>query len=216
VNPDDIIEAYGADTLRLYEMFIGDYEKAAPWNAAGIKGCRHFLERYWNLQNIIEEKNFVREELSSNFHKTIKKVTEDIEALKFNTAIAALMALINEIYTLGSITKEELKIFTLLLYPFAPHITEEVWHSVAGDEACLGLKGKWPAYDEGKCKDDFIEIALQVNGKIQSRKVIAASLEANEAICLAKRDEKVVQAIAEKNIIKEIYVKGRLVNIVVK
>jgi leucyl-tRNA synthetase len=216
VNPDDVIEAYGADTLRLYEMFIGDYEKAAPWNAAGIKGCRHFLERYWNLQNIIEEKNFVREELSSNFHKTIKKVTEDIEALKFNTAIAALMALINEIYTLGSITKEELKIFTLLLYPFAPHITEEVWHSVAGDEVCLGLQRKWPAYDEGKCKDDFIEIALQVNGKIQSRKVIAASLEANEAICLAKRDEKVVQAIAEKNIIKEIYVKGRLVNIVVK
>ena len=127
VNPDDIVKEYGADTMRLFEMFIGDFEKAAPWSAAGIRGCRRFVERYWNLQDILVKDGGIRASLETPFHKTIKKVGEDIENLKFNTAIAALMSLINDIYDSGSITPEELKVFTILLNPFAPHVTEEVW-----------------------------------------------------------------------------------------
>ena len=142
VNPDDIVNEYGADTMRLYEMFIGDFEKAAPWNSASIKGCRRFVERVWNLQDIVSDENGIREKLEASFHKTIKKVTEDIDNLKANTAIAALMSLLNEIYDSGSITKDEYKIFTLLLNPFAPHVTEEIWEVMSFGGTVTDQK--WP------------------------------------------------------------------------
>lgn len=215
INPDDIVNEYGADTLRLYEMFIGDFEKAAPWSTSGIRGCRRFLERYWNLQNILVEGNKVRKELEGSFHKTIKKVTNDIESLKFNTAIAALMSLINEIYDSEKVTKEELKIFTILLSPFAPHVAEEIFETLnlGNDLVC---KQNWPSYDEDKCVDSLIEIAVQVNGKIRTRLNISKDLPKEEVLNLAKDDEKVKDFINGKVIVKEIYVEGKLVNIVVK
>ena len=214
VNPDDIVNEYGADTMRLYEMFIGDFEKAAPWNSASIKGCRRFVERFWNLQDIVVDGDNYREGLEASFHKTIKKVTEDVDNLKANTAIAAMMALLNEIADTGSITREEYKTFTLLLNPFAPHVTEEVW-SVMGFGGVV-TDQKWPAYDEEKCKENSIEIVAQINGKVRAKLVIPADIEADEAIAMAKKDEKIAEAISGKTIVKELYVKGRLVNIVVR
>ncbi len=214
VNPDDIVNEYGADTMRLYEMFIGDFEKAAPWNSASIKGCRRFVDRVWNLQDIVVDGDSYRENLEASFHKTIKKVTEDIDNLKANTAIAAMMSLLNEIADTGSITKEEYKTFTLLLNPFAPHVTEEIW-SVMGFGGVV-TDQKWPQYDEAKCKENSIEIVAQINGKVRAKLVIPAEIEADEAIALAKKDEKIAEAIDGKTIVKELYVKGRLVNIVVR
>ncbi len=214
VNPDDIVNEYGADTLRLYEMFIGDFEKAAPWNINSLRGCRRFLDRYWNLQEILTEGG-LRPEMETVFHKTIKKVTEDIESLKFNTAIAALMALINEIADKGSVTKEELKIFTLLLNPFAPHITEEVWEANALGEGMASVAA-WPVYDEAKCKDATVEIVVQINGKLRARMQVAADISKEDAIAAAKADAKIAAEIAGKRIVKEIYVPGKLVNIVAK
>ena len=214
VNPDDIVNEYGADTMRLYEMFIGDFEKAAPWNSASIKGCRRFVERIWNLQDIVSDENGIREKLEASFHKTIKKVTEDIDNLKANTAIAALMSLLNEIYDSGSITKDEYKIFTLLLNPFAPHVTEEIWEVMSFGGTVTDQK--WPEYDEEKCKENSIEIVAQINGKVRTRLVVPADISAEDAIALAKEDEKIKEATEGKTIVKELYVKGRLVNIVVK
>ena len=214
VNPDDIVNEYGADTLRLYEMFIGDFEKAAPWNINSLRGCRRFLERYWNLQEILTEGG-LRPEMETAFHKTIKKVTEDIESLKFNTAIAALMALINEITDHGSITKEELKIFTLLLNPFAPHVTEEVWEANALGEGMVA-SAQWPAYDEAKCKDQTVEIVVQVNGKLRARMQVEADIAKEDALAAAKNEPKIAAEIAGKKIVKEIYVPGKLVNIVAR
>ena len=214
VNPDDIVNEYGADTMRLYEMFIGDFEKAAPWNINSLRGCRRFLDRYWNLQEILTEGG-LRPEMETVFHKTIKKVTEDIESLKFNTAIAALMALLNDIADKGSITKEELKIFTLLLNPFAPHITEEVWAANALGEGLVSV-AQWPAYDEAKCKDATVEIVVQVNGKLRARMQVAADISKDDAIAAAKADAKIAAEIDGKRIVKEIYVPGKLVNIVAK
>lgn len=215
VNPDDIVEEYGADTLRLYEMFIGDFEKAAPWSTSGIKGCRRFIERYWNLKEIVLESNEIRAEIESILNKTIKKVTEDIEQLKFNTAIASMMTLINEIYNSGKVTKAELKIFTILLNPFAPHITEEIWENLNLGSG-LVCKQVWPTFDESKCHDDIIEIVVQINGKIRSKVVVPVNIENNEAILIAKKDGKIANAIKDCSIIKEIYVKNKLVNIVIK
>ncbi len=214
VNPDDIVNEYGADTLRLYEMFIGDFEKAAPWNINSLRGCRRFLERYWNLQEILTEGG-LRPEMETAFHKTIKKVTEDIESLKFNTAIAALMALINDITDHGSITKEELKIFTLLLNPFAPHVTEEVWEANALGEGMVA-SAQWPAYDEAKCKDQTVEIVVQVNGKLRARMQVEADIAKEDALAAAKNEPKIAAEIAGKKIVKEIYVPGKLVNIVAR
>ena len=214
VNPDDIVNEYGADTMRLYEMFIGDFEKAAPWNSASIKGCRRFVERFWNLQDIVVDGDGYRESLEASFHKTIKKVTEDVDNLKANTAIAAMMALLNEIADTGSITKGEYRTFTLLLNPFAPHVTEEVW-SVMGFGGVV-TDQKWPAYDEEKCKENSIEIVAQINGKVRAKLVVSADIESDEAIAMAKADEKIAEAIDGKTIVKELYVKGRLVNIVVR
>lgn len=214
VNPDDIVKEYGADTMRLFEMFIGDFEKAAPWSAAGIRGCRRFVERYWNLQDILVKDGGIRAPLETPFHKTIKKVGEDIENLKFNTAIAALMSLINDIYDSGSITPEELKVFTILLNPFAPHVTEEVWSlNKLGEE--MVCQQQWPAYDENKCKDETIEIVVQVNGKVRGKLSMPADVAKDAAVAAAKADEKICAAIGGKTILKEIYVPGKLVNLVV-
>lgn len=215
VNPDDIVNEYGADTLRMYEMFIGDFEKAAPWSPSSIKGCRRFIERYYNLQNIVVDGDSIRPELEKEFHKTIKKVTEDIENIKFNTAIAALMALINVVSNFGSISKKELQIFSILMNPFAPHVTEEVWDVCNLGDGILA-ESEWPQYDESKCVDDTVEIVVQVNGKIKAKLMIPADADQETALSLAKADEKVVEAVSGMNIIKEIYVKGKLVNIVVK
>ncbi len=215
VNPDDIVKEYGADTMRLFEMFIGDFEKAAPWSAAGIRGCRRFVERYWNLQDILVKEGGIRPGLETPFHKTIKKVGEDIENLKFNTAIAALMSLINDIYDSGSITSEELKVFTVLLNPFAPHVTEEVWTLNKLGEG-LVCQQQWPAYDENKCKDETIEIVVQVNGKVRSKLSMPADVTKDDAVSAAKGDEKICAQLDGKTIVKEIYVPGKLVNLVVK
>ena len=215
VNPDDIIQEFGADTMRLYEMFIGDFEKAAPWSTSSIKGCRRFLERFWSLQENLSGENGIREALETSFHKTIKKVGEDIETLKFNTAIASLMALMNEIHEVGSITRDELRIFCLLLNVFAPHIAEEVWEQ-AKLGAGLVCQQQWPAYDEAKCVDAAIEIAVQINGKVRARLQIPADLDAAGAIAAAKADAKIAADLAGKNIVKELYVPGKLVNLVAK
>ena len=215
VNPDDIVNEYGADTMRLYEMFIGDFEKAAPWSTSGIKGCRRFLERYWNLQDILNAEKDIRKQLELSFHRTIKKVGEDIENLKFNTAIAALMALMNDIYDAGSITKDELAVVTMLLNVFAPHIAEEVWETRQLGKGMVCTQ-PWPAYDEAKCVEATIEIVVQVNGKVRAKLQVAREIAAADAIAKAKENEKIAAEIDGKNIVKELYVPGRLVNIVVK
>ncbi|WP_443717547.1 leucine--tRNA ligase [Ruminococcus sp.] len=215
VNPDEIVDEYGADTLRLYEMFIGDFEKAAPWSQSSIRGCRRFIERYYNLQTILNNAEGIRPELESSFHKAIKKVGDDIENIKFNTAIATLMALINDITATGAITKEELRIFTILLNPFAPHVTEEVFEMCKLGDGIVAEQ-KWPEYDEAKCKDETIEIVVQVNGKIKTKLNIPVESEKNAVLDMAKADANVAKAIENMNIIKEIYVPNKLVNLVVK
>ncbi|MBQ5398339.1 MAG: leucine--tRNA ligase [Ruminococcus sp.] len=215
VNPDDIVNEYGADTMRLYEMFIGDFEKAAPWSPSSIRGCRRFIERFWNLQNILVDGDSIRPELESSFHKAIKKVGDDIENIKFNTAIAALMSLINDVTAFGSINKKELGIFAILLNPFAPHVTEEVWEECSLGEGIVAEQS-WPEYDESKCVEETIEIAVQVNGRIKAKINIAPDAEQADVLAQAKSDESVAAAVEGKNIVKEIYVKGRIVNIVVK
>ena len=215
VNPDDIVNEYGADTLRMYEMFIGDFEKAAPWSTNSVRGCRKFIERFWNLQDMLIDGDAIRPELEKDFHKTIKKVGNDIENIKFNTAIAALMALINTIYANGKINKKELSIFAILLNPFAPHVTEEVWEACHLGDGILA-EAQWPEYDEAKCVDDTIEIVAQVNGKIKAKLHIAADAAQEDVLAQAKAEQKVADAINGMTIVKEIYIKGRLVNIVVK
>ncbi len=215
VNPDDIVNEYGADTMRLYEMFIGDFEKAAPWSQASIRGCRRFVERYWNLQNILIDGDTIRPELAVPFHKAIKKVGEDIENIKFNTAIAALMALINDISNVKSINKEELRVFSILLNPFAPHVTEEVYEACKLGEGILA-EAAWPAYDESKCIDESIEIVVQVNGKIKAKLNVPVDATKDEMLTLAKAESKVLAAIEGKTLIKEIAVPKKLVNLVIK
>ncbi len=215
VNPDDIVNEYGADTMRLYEMFIGDFEKAAPWSQASIRGCRRFVERYWNLQNILIDGDKIRSELEGPFNKAIKKVGEDIENIKFNTAIATLMALINDISNVKSINREELRIFSILLNPFAPHVTEEVYEQCNLGEGILA-QAQWPEYDESKCIDETVEIVVQVNGKIKAKLNIPTDAQKEEILNLAKSDENVKKAIEGMNIVKEIVVPKKLVNLVVK
>ena len=215
VNPDEIVDEYGADTMRLYEMFIGDFEKAAPWSKASIRGCRRFVERYWNLQNVLIDGDKIRPELEGAFNKAIKKVGEDIENIKFNTAIATLMALINDISNVKSINKEELRIFSILLNPFAPHVTEEVYEACKLGDGILA-EAKWPEYDESKCVDESVEIVVQVNGKIKAKLNIPADADKDTVLELAKNDENVKKAIDGMNIIKEIVVPKKLVNLVVK
>ena len=213
INPDDVIKEYGADTLRLYEMFIGDFEKSAPWSTSAIKGCKRFLERVAGLSELVKGSG-VTEKLDSSFHKTVKKVTLDIEEMKFNTAIAAMMSLLNEIYDFGSLTVDEYKTFILILCPFAPHLCEELWESVGGEG--FASLAKWPEYDDAKTVDDTVDIAVQICGKVKSVITISKSAEKDDVLAAAKADEKIASAIEGKNIIKEIYVPGKILNIVVK
>ena len=214
VDPNDVVESYGADVLRTYVLFMGDYEKAAPWSDDSVKGCKRFIDRVFNLMEIVTDDEGYSKELESSMHKTVKKVSEDIENLKYNTAIAAMMTLLNNIYAKGSITKGELKTFITMLNPFAPHITEEMWE-MSGFEGMLN-KTTWPTYDEAKCADDTIEIVVQINGKVRAKLNIKADAAQDEVLALAKADEKVATAISGMTVIKEIYVKGKLVNLVVK
>ena len=227
VDPNDVVDEFGADVLRTYVLFMGDYEKAAPWSEASVKGCKRFIDRTYGLQDLLTDKDATEysAELSSSFHKTIKKVTEDIEAMKFNTAIAALMTLINQVYDNKAINGAELKTFIQLLNPFAPHVCEEVWEAQGwkAEAAANGAEAEgllaliaWPTYDEAKCVDETIEIAVQVSGKIKNRINVPADIDEAGALELAKADEKVAAALEGKTIVKELYVKGRLVNIVAK
>ncbi len=213
VNPDEIVRDYGADTMRLYEMFIGDFEKTAPWNTNSLKGCKRFLDRVWALSEKLDNSDEYSEKLERIMHRTIKKVGDDIENLKFNTAIAAMMTLINEFYDKG-VTRGEYRTFLQLLNPFAPHITEELWEMLSYGGTMTDQK--WPEYDEEKCKDDTVEIAVQVNGKIKARINVAADISKDDALNVAKADSAVAQAMENKTVVKEIYVPGKLVNIVVR
>ena len=213
VNPDDVIAEFGADTLRLYEMFIGDFEKAAPWNPASIRGCKRFLERVAALTDIISGEG-VTPKLESSLHKLIKKVTSDIDTMKFNTAIAAMMAFVNEVYEVGTLTKNELETLIKLLNPFAPHLTEEMWQFM-GNNTLVSL-AEWPKYDESKTIDDTVKIAVQVNGKLKATIEISKTISKEDAINTAKNEPKVAEFIAGKEIVKEIFVPGKIVNIVIK
>ncbi|MCM1023998.1 MAG: leucine--tRNA ligase [Prevotella sp.] len=213
VDPNDVVDQYGADVLRVYVLFMGDYEQAAPWSEQSMKGCKRFLDRIWALQEKLIDGDEYRPETVSLMHKTVKKVSEDIEAMKFNTAVAAMMSLINEIYAIGSINKAEMKALLTVLNPFAPHITEEMYSNIFG---CVLSEQNWAEYDEKLCVDSTIEIAVQVNGKIKAKINVPAEAEQDEVLGLAKADGAVSAAVGGKNIVKEIYVKGRLVNIVAK
>ncbi|MDR1001872.1 MAG: leucine--tRNA ligase [Oscillospiraceae bacterium] len=213
VNPDDIVKQYGADTMRLYEMFIGDFEKSAPWSSSSIKGCKRFLDRVNELAGKVVG-GAVRAETEQSLHKTIKKVTEDIETLKFNTAIAALMSLLNELEQLGSVTYEEYKIFIMLINPFAPHLTEELWEQQGFGG--MVTDNEWPKFDESKCADNVVELAVQVNGKLRGKITIDVNADKDSVIAAAKADKSVADSVAGKQIVKEIYVSGKIVNIVVK
>ncbi len=214
VNPDDIVRDYGADTMRLYEMFIGDFEKTAPWSPKSIKGCKRFLDRVWGLADCMTPEEGYSPELSASFHKLIKKVGEDVENLKFNTAIAAMMTVLNKIDEKGSITKGELRTFLTLLNPFAPHITEEM--NEAMGETTLLARTAWSEYDPAKCVDDQVEMVVQICGKIKARIVVAAEAEEAEVTAIAKEEPAVKAALEGKQILKEIFVKGKLLNIVAR
>ncbi len=214
INPDDVIRQYGADTLRLYEMFIGDFEKTAPWSPSSIKGCKRFLDRVWALQDSLVDGDSYRDSLKSKFHKTIKKVSEDIESLKFNTAIATMMALVNDIYAEGSVNRAEFRTLLMLLNPFAPHMTEELYE-VCGFEGVLNAQA-WPAYDEKLCVDETVEIVVQVNGKVRTKMHIAVGAEQESVLAQAAAEPKVAELMEGKQIVKKIYVQNKLVNFVVK
>ena len=214
VDPNDVVDVYGADVLRLYVLFMGDYEKAAPWSESSVKGCKRFIDRIWALQDKMTDSDSYSDALRSKMHKTIKKVSEDIEAMKFNTAIAAMMTLLNDIYDAGSITKKEFRDLLILLYPFAPHISEELYQ-VIGCEGVLSEQ-EWVTYDEALCVDDMIEIVVQINGKVKAKLEIPADAEKDDVLAQAAADAKIKEATAGKTIIKQIYVPKELVNFVVK
>ena len=213
VDPNDVIDIYGADTLRTYILFMGDYGAAAPWKDSGVKGCRRFLDRVAGLTDLVRGHG-VTPSLERSFHKTIKKVSSDIEEMKFNTAIAALMTLINEIYDAGTLTHEELVTFIKLLYPFAPHICEEI-NEYIGEKKMLAFS-TWPEYDEAKTIDDTIEIAVQINGKLRGAIMLPRGASKEDAVATVKADERIAMLLDGKTIVKEIYVPDRIVNIVVR
>jgi leucyl-tRNA synthetase len=215
IDPNEVVDVYGADVLRTYVLFMGDYEQAAPWSESSVKGCKRFIDRVFNLQEILTDGDEYSKELMSAMHKTVKKVSEDIEQMKYNTAIAALMTLLNKIYENGKINRAELRTLIILVNPFAPHVTEEMWANCGYGEM-LAKDAKWPSFDEAKCVDSTVEIVVQINGKIRARLSVPTDIESDKAIALAKKDEGIAAALEGKNIIKEIYVKGKLVNIVAK
>ena len=213
VNPDDIVRDYGADAMRLYEMFIGDFEKSAPWSAQGIRGCKRFLERFAGLTDLVKGEG-VTPALEKNMHKMIAKVTSDIDSMKFNTAIAAMMSFINDVYEAGTVTKDELGTFAKVLSPFAPHLAEEVW-SVLGNTTLVSLE-KWPEFDPAKTVDDTVEIALQVNGKLRGTMMSAKNAAKEELLAQAYEQPRIAESVAGKSVVKEIVVPGKIVNIVVR
>ena len=213
INPDDIVNEFGADTLRTYEMFIGAFELSASWSMEGVKGCRKFLERVWKLQDMLIEGDSYRENLETKIHQTIKKVSNDFESLKFNTAIAAMMSLVNDFYKEKSINKAEYETLILLLNPVAPHMTEELWESIYGGRA---YQQKWPEYDEAKTVESNVEIAVQINGKVKATLGVALDEDEESVKAKAHAIPAIAELMAGKNVVKEIYVKGRILNIVVK
>ena len=213
VDPNDVVDLYGADVLRTYVLFMGDYGSAAPWNESSMKGCKRFLERIADLMDMISGEG-VTAKLETPFHKTVKKVSEDIEELKFNTAIAAMMGLLNEIYEVGSLTKDEMKILVRLICPFAPHLAEELWEELGGEGLCS--LAQWPEWDEAKTVDSTVEVAVQVNGKLRATVYLPLNCPKEDAIAAAKADAKVAAAIEGKTVVKEISVPNKIINIVVK
>jgi len=213
VDPNEVIDAYGADVLRTYILFMGDYGAATPWSDNSVRGCKRFIERFAELTNLVKGEG-VTAKLESAFHKTIKKVTSDIEEMKFNTAIATMMSLVNDIYDCGTLTKDEMLTFAKLLCPFAPHICEEIWESLGGEGFCS--MAKWPEYDEAKTVDSTVEVAVQINGKLKNTIMLPLNCPKDDAIAAAKADERIAAALEGKNIVKEIAVPNRIVNIVVR
>ena len=216
INPDEVVDQYGADTMRLYEMFMGDFEQAAPWQTSAIAGCNRFLDRVWALSDKLVEGEGYRPQVETLMHQTIKKVGADIEGLKMNTAIAQLMTLVNTLYDNGGATKAEYETVVQLLNPFAPHMTEELWEKLGHSHDEQLAYYPWPQYEEAKCVEAMVEIAVQVNGKVKARLKVAADITSEDAIAAAKAEPAVAEALAGKTIAKEIYVKGRLVNLAVK
>lgn len=214
INPNVIVDEYGADTLRTYEMFVGDFEKSAEWSDNGVKGCRRFLERVWKIQDKVVEGKDYSKDLEVSINKTIKKVSNDFDTLKFNTGIAALMELLNEFNKKDSITKQDMKTYLQLLNPVAPHITEEIWENL-GLEARI-FEQEWPSYDEDKTIEDTIEMPIQVNGKVRATVSVSRDAGKEELQAIARADENVNRYLVDKEIIKEIFVAGRIYNIVVK
>ena len=214
VDPNDVVDEYGADVLRVYVLFMGDYASTAPWSENGVKGCKRFLDRIYGLTSMLVNGDEFSPNLEMSFHKTIKKVTEDIEAMKFNTAIAALMTLLNEIYDAKQINRAELKAFITLLSPFAPHISEELWEMLGGEG--MLANGKWIDYDEAKTVADTVEIPVQINGKLRGTVIIPADADKDTALAAAKADEKIKSYLDGHTVVKEIFVPGRTVNIVIK
>lgn len=211
VNPDEIVDTYGADTMRLYEMFIGDFEKAAPWNSDSIKGCKRFIEKYWNLQEKVVDGDEYTPQMEALMHKTIKKVTYDIDNLKANTAIAAMMTLVNELSAKGC-NKAELKTLTILLNPFAPHVTEEMWDVM--NFGGMVNQAKWPEYDEEKTKENDVEIVIQIMGKVRAKITVPVDMTKDDVLATAKAEPKIAELLDGKEIKKEVYVPGKLVNFV--
>ena len=216
INPDEVVDTYGADTMRLYEMFMGDFEQAAPWQTSAIAGCNRFLDRVWALSDKLVEGEGYRPQVETLMHQTIKKVGTDIEGLKMNTAIAQLMTLVNTLYDNGGATKAEYETVVQLLNPFAPHMTEELWEKLGHSHDEQLAYYPWPQYEEAKCVEAMVEIAVQVNGKVKARLKVAADITSEDAIAAAKAEPAVAEALVGKTIAKEIYVKGRLVNLAVK
>ena len=216
INPDEVVDQYGADTMRLYEMFMGDFEQAAPWQTSAIAGCNRFLDRVWALSDKLVEGEGYRSAMETLMHQTIKKVSADIESLKMNTAIAQLMTLVNALYDNGGATKAEFETLVQLLNPFAPHMTEELWEKLGHSHDEQLAYYPWPAYEEAKCVEAAVEIAVQVNGKVKARLKVPADITAEDAIAAAKADPAVAAALEGKQLVKEIYVKGRLVNLAAK
>jgi leucyl-tRNA synthetase len=214
INPDEVVEEYGADTLRMFEMFIGDFEKSVPWSENGVKGCKRFLDRVYRMLPMINDEDGYSKDMEIAMHKTVMKVGEDFETLKFNTGIAALMTLANDFYHKGEITAGEFKTFLILLNPVAPHITEELWQ-IRGHEGMLN-QSRWPSYDEDKTVEDKIEIVVQINGKVRHRMMVSSDLDRDGMKEKVMFDDEVVGLIGDKKVVKVIPIPGRLVNIVVK
>ena len=214
VNPDDVVDEFGADTLRTYEMFIGAFDLSATWSMEGVKGCRRFLDRVWKLQDMLVDGEGYRPEMETRMHQTIKKVSGDFEGLKFNTAIAAMMALVNDFYKANSVTKDEYATLILLLNPVAPHMTEELWEMYFGNGRVY--QQKWPEYDEAKTVESTVEIAVQINGKVKATLMVGLDEEESSVKEKAHAIPVIAELTAGKNIVREIYVKGRILNIVAK